>query len=271
MAQREPSVLTTGQAAKLCDVTPDTVLKWIKKGQLRAARTAGGHYRVDLRDLQPYIPPGRRDNSSAEKPSCALQRLHCWEYLSDGGVVRDECKKCVVYRVRAAQCFQMADLGTEVGHARRFCQSSCEDCEYYRRVRGLPTNVLVITPDESLLERLSAEAEENESIVLRFARNAYEASAIIQQFQAAFVVVDEELLTPGNAGLLDSLAGDPRLPAVKIVLGVQHGTVGTQGHETDKDVVFSLIEKPFGPRRIAAAINGFPIEQPVPLDSSARL
>lgn len=170
MAQRIPSLLTTGQAAKLCEVTPDTILKWIRKGRLRGARTAGGHYRINLRDLEPHIPPGSLEGPSPEMPVCFPQRLHCWEYLSDKGVVREECKRCVTYRVREAQCFQMADLGTEMGHAKQFCRSSCEDCEYYRRVQGLPTNVLVITPDEALLERLST--EENHSITLGFARSA---------------------------------------------------------------------------------------------------
>jgi len=38
--------LTTGQMAKLLSVTPDTVLKWIKRDKLPALRTAGGHYFV---------------------------------------------------------------------------------------------------------------------------------------------------------------------------------------------------------------------------------
>ena len=40
------SLLSTGDVAKLFGVTPDAVLKWIKKGKLPATRTAGGHYRV---------------------------------------------------------------------------------------------------------------------------------------------------------------------------------------------------------------------------------
>jgi len=170
---------------------------------------------------------------------------------------------------QAAQCFQMADLGIEVGHARQFCRSSCEQCEYYRRVQGLPTNVLVISADEALLERLSG--EENQSIALRFARNAYEASAIVQSFQPAFVVVDQELLRAQETGLLECLCSDPRLPGVKIVLGVRHGTAGARGDETNKDVVVSVIEKPFGPGRIAAVINSFPIERSMPPDPGVRL
>jgi hypothetical protein len=153
----------------------------------------------------------------------------------------------------------MADLGLEVGHARQFCGTSCEDCVYYRRVRGLPTNVLAITADEALIERLST--EESNGITLRVARTAYEASAIVQTFRAAFVVVDQEVLTPRENGLLDSLASDPRLPGVKIVLGVRQGKASVELDDRNKELVFSMIEKPFGPRRIAAVVNSFPIER----------
>jgi CheY-like chemotaxis protein len=179
--------------------------------------------------------------------------------MSEGGMVRDECKECVVNRVRAAQCFQMAELGNDVGHSRRFCRSSCEDCEYYRRVQGLPTNVLVITSDERLLERLAS--EESDRITLRLARTAYEASAIVQNFQAAFVVVDHELSEMEEGELLDCLSSDARLPGVKVILAVAHGTTGAPRNMANQDAVFCLIEKPFGPRRIAAVVNSFPIEQ----------
>ena len=43
---------TTGQAARLCSVTPDTVLKWIKAGRIEAQRTAGGHYRISPQELE---------------------------------------------------------------------------------------------------------------------------------------------------------------------------------------------------------------------------
>ncbi|MHC4663312.1 MAG: helix-turn-helix domain-containing protein, partial [Planctomycetota bacterium] len=43
--------LTTGQAAIRCSVSPDTVLKWIRSGLLPARKTAGGHHRINERDL----------------------------------------------------------------------------------------------------------------------------------------------------------------------------------------------------------------------------
>ena len=34
--------LSTGQAAGICSVSPDTILKWIRSGKLPARKTAGG-------------------------------------------------------------------------------------------------------------------------------------------------------------------------------------------------------------------------------------
>jgi excisionase family DNA binding protein len=38
--------ITTGEAAALFGVEPDTVLRWIKSGYIPASRTPGGHYRI---------------------------------------------------------------------------------------------------------------------------------------------------------------------------------------------------------------------------------
>jgi len=99
----------------------------------------------------------------------------------------------------------------------------------------------------------------------------YEASAIVQHFQAAFELVDQEVLTGGETGLLECLSTDPRLPGAKIILGVQHGTAGTPSDAADQDAVISVIEKPFGPRRIAAVVNSFPIERSIPPDPGVRV
>ncbi|MHC4964991.1 MAG: helix-turn-helix domain-containing protein [Planctomycetota bacterium] len=248
-----PDLLTTGQAAKLCSVTPDTVLKWIKKGRIAARRTAGGHYRIERRALDAMIvSPHPAECPSWELADRDPEGLHCWEYLSDRGTVRDQCRQCVVYRVRAARCFLMAGLEVDVGHAREFCQGSCEECVYYRWVKGLLTNILVITPDDDLIDRLLG--EESKSFTLRFARSAYEASSIVQSFQAAFVVVDEAVLPAGNGGLLASLADDSRLPGVKVILGVPRGAASARRDEAGTDGVWSVIEKPFSLPQLAAAI-----------------
>ena len=251
----QADLLTTGQAARLCSVTPDTILKWIKKGRLAAVRTAGGHYRIERRVLDPLVVSAQpTDGSSEPLPECYSQTVHCWEYLSDRGEVGDECQECVVYRVRAARCFLMASMDADLGHAMKFCQGSCDDCAYYRRVKGLATNVLVITADDAWIGRI--EGEKDESVTLRFARNAYEASTIVQGFRAELVVVDQELLATGESGLLECLASDPRLAGVKIVLGVKHGTAIAQDDHIDRHSIWRVVEKPFGLGQIAAAIAG---------------
>ncbi len=47
--------LTTGEAAKHCQVSPVTIFRWIKDGKLPAHRTPGGHYRVRARDLLAFL------------------------------------------------------------------------------------------------------------------------------------------------------------------------------------------------------------------------
>lgn len=42
---------TTGQIARHCHVTPETVANWIKRGRLKAGTTPGGHYRVYREEL----------------------------------------------------------------------------------------------------------------------------------------------------------------------------------------------------------------------------
>ena len=253
---------STGEAARLCSVNPDTVLKWIKKGQLAATRTAGGHYRIQEHDLAALIPPQAICEVLGPEPLPSDHRpLRCWEYLNRPGGVRDECRKCVVYQIRAAWCFRVAtSLGCELGQKQSFCATSCEDCTYYRRASGQATNVLVITSDNELVGDLGVG---DDTLALRFARNAYEASAMICTFRAAFVVVDQEVIANSQSDLLDCLIADPRLPGVRIILGVPKGRGARIRAPFEKGVV-STIEKPFGQDRIAEVVNWFPVE-PVPV------
>jgi excisionase family DNA binding protein len=253
---------STGDAARLCSVSPDTVLKWIKKGRLAATRTAGGHYRIEKHDLAALILPQAISDVLGPEPLASDHRpLRCWEYLNRPGAVRDECRKCVVYQIRAAWCFRVAtSLGCELGQKQSFCATSCEDCAYYRRASGLATNVLVITSDNELVDDLGVA---NDTLALRFARNAYEASALIGTFHAAFVVVDQDLIANSQPDLLDCLIADPRLPGVRIILGVSKGRSARIRTPLENAVV-SALEKPFGQDRIAEVVNRFPVE-PAPV------
>ncbi len=251
--------LSTGKAAQRCSVNPDTVLKWIKRGRLRATRTAGGHYRIQEGDLTALIPIlSHAGASPAQTPESCERPLRCWEYLSNSGVVRDECKKCFIYQIRAAWCFRTAALGCEFGQMQNFGNDACQDCAYFRRANGHATHVLVATADDRFTEVLR-QGKRN-GLELRFARNAYEASAMISEFRPAFAVVDQELLTALDGDLLNCLASDPRAPGLKIILATGRRR-GPRISISPKQGVVGVYEKPFGVGRIVEVVNRFPVEQ----------
>jgi excisionase family DNA binding protein len=270
MAADKSGLLTTGQAARLCAVTPDTVLKWIKKGRLAATRTAGGHYRVALPDLEPFLAGfGQKGTALEETPrttSVASQdgtkedreEVPCWEFLSDDGEVREACRQCVVYRVRATRCFLMAGLDSDVGHARQFCEGSCEDCVYFRRIQGMSTQVLFISSDEELVNRI--DYFEEGTIALRFARNGYEASAQIQDFRPEIAIIDLEGLPDQGFGLLDSIAADPRIPHIRVILVIPPETMGRMLQRPRHRLVVSMLEKPQVCDRIEEVVKGSLVE-----------
>jgi len=260
MADSAQQWLTTGGVAKLCSVRPDTVQKWIRKGRIPAQRTAGGHYRVALPDVEPFLtgptsprwyraPPGR----------CRPQPLRCWEYLSGNGAPREECTKCVVYRVRAAWCFEVLGTVQENGHSRQFCrnQDSCQDCLYYRRVCGAAVRVLVVTSDQALLERL--EAREEAGMELMFAANSYQTSRMIGEHRPDLVILDEELYECGEPNLLDELVHESRVPGLRIALcgaGIETSTPPPDGQ-----MILARLRKPFDRAAITSLVDCVPVEQ----------
>jgi excisionase family DNA binding protein len=247
-------LFTTGEVARRCAVKPDTILKWIKKGRLRASRTLGGHFRVDERDLLPLLTKAcPADETTPPKPSLLSHPLRCWEYMSED--LREECRNCVVYRVRATWCFRLATAMRNAGHAKRFCAGACQECPYHRHVHGQSTNVLVVTRDERLIQDLAR--RESGRITFRFARSAYDASAVVSVFRPAYAVVDENLLDNGEPGLLESLVSDPRSPGLRVLLGVRRG----MGHTRSTKVSLAgTIEEPFTPEEIAALVARCPVE-----------
>ncbi len=247
-------LLTTGKAARLCSVKPDTVLKWIKKGRLRAVRTAGGHYRVEERDIARLLSQESAPAShSEEHPALCGRPMRCWEYLNRSP--GSECEECIVHQVRAGWCWRMAHVVRGSGHQRRFCSTMCQECPYYRRVHGLPTNVLVITWDEALIQELAK--RQSEAVEFRFARRGYDASAIVAVFRPAFVICDQSVLESVGDALLEALVSDPRTAGARILVAVRKGAMGFRCASA---AVYATIEEPFNTDEIVALINRIPVE-----------
>jgi len=70
----EKSVYTTFEAAKLCHVSPLSIINWVNAGRLPAFRTPGGHRRIRKEDLARFmrdsgipIPEALREGSGRPK------------------------------------------------------------------------------------------------------------------------------------------------------------------------------------------------------------
>jgi excisionase family DNA binding protein len=123
--------LTTGQAAAIFDVDPDTVLRWIKSGEIKAVRTPGGHYRISR---SVFLAKMINDNPVNAKNEPRSVLPYCWEYNSVAGKTRKECTSCIVYKSRSSRCYELCELNIPVGHAKLFCTQSCNNCQYYKSI-----------------------------------------------------------------------------------------------------------------------------------------
>ena len=227
----DSELLATGEVARLCGVTSDTVLKWIKKGRLPATRTSGGHFRIDRRTLEALGYLG------TSTPSCGGVTMprqsgtvpkHCWEYFCRNLAPPETCMGCVVYRARIEKCYEVAELGETIGHSRQFCRTTCQNCSFFRACKGLASAVLVVTCDEAFVDRLTAQADPA-SVVLRFARSGYESSALAETFHPCVVVMDSALPEMQDGRLVNSIMEDERLLGAKVIIALRKGDRMTAG------------------------------------------
>lgn len=240
--------MTTGEVAKLCGVTPDAVLKWIKAGKLPATRTPGGHYRVSRETcstmgLGESLQEEPQTTAVASHPNTAESR--CWEFFGDDGNPRDTCLKCVVYLAGAQHCYKLAELGERTGHKRNFCgKDDCEPCSFYRACHGLTTAVLVVTRDDALTRRLENDIDPTR-ITMHVARTGYETSLAIAAFHPSLVVLDSDVPEVREGQLPESVMQDERVPGVTVFVACR------EGHEVTVDRESApTIEAPFSAAQV---------------------
>lgn len=240
--------LTTGQVAKLCSVTPDTVLKWIRAGRLPARRTPGGHHRVPKSAIEFVLADGK--TYTAQRDHHRMIQ-YCWEFNSQDGKITSDCRRCIVYRSRTRRCYEISKLPVEAGHARRFCQNSCEECDYYQVVQNQAPNVLVVTDQGEVRESLQAESERVE-YNLRITDCEYRCSMEIEEFRPDYVVIDCSLGSNRSRDFARLLHEDARIPFVKVIL------VGNGRKLPDKcdKLVFALVERRFTGKTLSELISG---------------
>lgn len=242
----DSELLTTGQVAKMCGVTSDAVLKWIKKGRLPAVRTAGGHFRVSRSALAAFTDgrSGAPTRDAEDQPG----RLRCWEYFGEAGNPGDACIECLVYRMRAERCYEVADLGDSIGHKRKFCRTDCKSCSFFRACQGLATKVLIITPDENLIRRLKKQTTPG-ALSMHFARSGYEGSVLVGTHSPAVVVMDAALPEVREGMLLESILKDDRVPGVRVLVSLRKGARAPAGRYR-----VPVIPSPFGVAELEQAL-----------------
>ncbi len=141
-AEAQRLALTTGEAARHCLVSPDTIANWIANGHLQAQRTRGGQYRIWVDDLRTFMTAhGMRtdllDQDLGLSPTC-------WEFWASldqtSGCPHAElnCGQCPVYRSHASVCHEVRPL-LPGGTLRA---PSCVDCIYFATVRGVERHEL---------------------------------------------------------------------------------------------------------------------------------
>lgn len=247
----EIELFTTGQVAKLCSVTADTVLKWIKSGRVRATRTVGGHHRIPRKELLHLLADEQVVTQGQKKVSEQRHFQYCWEYNSNKGVTLENCTQCVVYQTRAYRCYEVIRLAPEAGHAKLFCKKTCEQCDYYLRVHKQATNVLVVSNNQILTASLKRNSVKY-PLNLEITDCEYACSALVEIFRPDFAVVDCSMGVERSRDISKHLMVDPRIPYIRVILAANSDEFPK---ECDKEI-FARIEKPFDMEDIFNCING---------------
>ncbi len=242
--------LTTGQAAILCSVTRNTIFKWIQSGYLSARRTAGGHHRIDRKDLDRLMTISPAPISAdGERTSERSPYRYCWEY-NGNGKTQEACLDCAVYRLRALRCYEVAKLVPGAHHAKIFCDQNCENCDYFKEMHGKTANVLVVTKDQALAGDLLAHADEAK-FNLEITDCEYNCSTIVNHFKPDFVIIDCNMGREASRNMSRRIMEDPRIPYVRVILA---GNKADFPQECDREV-FARMTRPFGIASIAECID----------------
>lgn len=129
--RKQVTALTTGQAARYCFVTPDTILNWINAGIIDAQQTAGGRYRILVKDLRRFMHD--RQMSTEALDADLSERPYCWQFHgSNPKHHRGElgsCKTCIIHKSQTFNCYVLKGFLPML-----HCSiEDCQECEYYKR------------------------------------------------------------------------------------------------------------------------------------------
>ncbi len=108
---RDKSVFTTFETAKLCQVSPLSIINWVNAGRLAAFRTPGGHRRIRRDDLVRFIRENGIPMPDELKEGSGRLRVLV---VDDDEIIRDSIAEHLTTRARAYEVMTARD-GFEAG------------------------------------------------------------------------------------------------------------------------------------------------------------
>ncbi len=223
MKKMEDDTVSTGEAARLCSVKRDTILKWIKRKKIPSIRTAGGHFRIQGKHLTSYIT--KKEDSEVRSKDLVTtnsnlfeSKIPCWEFNSINGKIIEGCKKCIVWKAKILKCYFIADKGDAIGHARLFCKNDCQKCNYYYYAVDSLKRVLIIS--EEITEAITKPSFGDNAIEIQITHSPYKASSLIESFRPNFIILDKSLTNCNTDEVFKEISNDPRAYHSSIILGI---------------------------------------------------
>ena len=124
---RNDSVLTFKEAEGYLKIPRSTLYKLLQEGRV-PARKVGRHWRFVKTELDEWL------KASASGRAPGIARQYCWQFMKKhGNQDKHNCVRCIVYRAKALDCFQ---LKADITHQKVHCKEDCSDCEYYKKYFG---------------------------------------------------------------------------------------------------------------------------------------
>jgi excisionase family DNA binding protein len=183
---KNSDLLSTGNAASLCSVTPDTILKWINSGKIPAIKTAGGHYRVKKSDLKPFV--AEPSKGAWSMVDAVMNPLYCWEFHGKNGTMAHQCASCITFQSRSERCYVIVGRNQHLGKSNKFCKISCYDCDYYSFIHRPRINILVLTDDNTFINQFRFDGKSN--FAYHIACCPHETASMLHKYPPNLILVD---------------------------------------------------------------------------------
>ena len=131
MKKLSKDVLTTGEVAKICNVSLRTVIKWFDKGFLNGYVIPGTKdRRIPRSELIDFMKANKMPISPLEQITKGELMEYCWEYFARINPDWNPavCENCLIYDSHTLECYTLVDRLKTKGTS---CAFACNECEYY--------------------------------------------------------------------------------------------------------------------------------------------